>query len=336
MEYAAEHEQSEQYGLAEAMVLDGHGSARRISWEEIDQLQLNPNETLWLHWDRSHPAAQSWLREQSGLSEFVCDLLLEEGTRPRIVQPEKQQVLLFLRGVNLNPDAEPEDMVALRIFADRNRVISLRLRRLRARAEVAAELAAGAGPTSAQGLVLRLADLMTEKVEPLVAEFSELVDAEDEQIEQNDNYVPDHNKMVAGKRRSASLRRFLAPQRDIFFEMAKDKLEWFVKDQAKDWNELGNSLTRHLEELELIRERVGLVLESEHQRMAARMNRVMYLFAIVTGFFLPLSFLTGLLGINVGGIPGSENHYGFVIVCLLMLGFGLFQWWLFRRLRLMV
>lgn len=336
MNFSAEHVEAEQHGLAEALLLDGVGSARRISREEIDSLQLASGETLWLHWDRTHPQAQSWLREQSGLSEFVCDLLLEEGTRPRIVQPEKQQLLLFLRGVNLNPDAEPEDMVALRIFADANRVISLRMRRLRARAELSGELAAGEGPTSAQDLVLRLADLITDKVEPLVAELAELVDLEDEQIEQNDHYVPDHSKMVTAKRRSASLRRFLAPQRDIFFEMAKDKLVWFVQDQAKDWNELGNSLTRHLEELELIRERVGLVLESEHQRMAHRMNRVMYLFAIITGFFLPLTFLTGLLGINVGGIPGSNFPYAFHIVCLLMAGFGLIQWWLFRRLRLML
>ena len=336
MNFSAGHAEAESYGLAEALVLDGLGSARRISHDEIDTLQLQPTETLWLHWDRSHPAAQTWLREQSGLSEFVCDLLLEEGTRPRIVQPDKLQLLLFLRGVNLNPGAQPEDMISLRIFANKQRVISLRLRHLQARAELTAELDSGKGPVSAQDLVLRLADLMTDKVEPLVVELSDLVDSEDDQIEQDANYAPDHNKMVTAKRRSASLRRFLAPQRDIFFEMAKDKLAWFAGDQAKDWNELGNSLTRHLEELELIRERVGLVLESEHRRMAERMNRVMYLFAIVTGFFLPLSFLTGLLGINVGGIPGSEYPYGFMVVCLLMLGFGLFQWWLFRRLRLIL
>lgn len=336
MSLLAGHGEAESRGLAEALVLDGQGSARRVSRDEIDTLQLQPTETLWLHWDRSHPGAQAWLRERSGLSEFVCDLLLEEGTRPRIVQPDKQQLLLFLRGVNLNPGAEPEDMISLRIFADKQRVISLRMRQLQARAELSAELDSGKGPTSAQHLVLRLSDLMTDKVEPLVVELSDLVDSEDDQIEQNANYAPDHNKMVAAKRRSASLRRFLAPQRDIFFEMAKDKLAWFVDDQGKDWNELGNSLTRHLEELELIRERVGLVLESEHQRMSGRMNRVMYLFAIITGFFLPLSFLTGLLGINVGGIPGSDHPDGFIIVCLLMLCFGLFQWWLFRRLRLIV
>ena len=336
MNFISEHDEADAFGLVEALVLDGAGSARRISREQIDDLQLGSQETLWLHWDRSHPQAQQWLREASGLSEFACNLLLEEGTRPRIVQPEKHQLLLFMRGVNLNPDAEPEDMVSLRIFADERRVISLRMRRLRARAEVAAEFEEGKGPANSQSLVLRLADLMTGKIQPLVTELSELVDTQDGQIELDDNYAPDHSKMVAAKRRSASLRRFLAPQRDIFFEMAREKLEWFVGDQAKDWSELGNSLTRHLEELELIRERVGLVLESEHQRMGERMNRVMYLFAIITGFFLPLSFITGLLGINVAGIPGTDYPHAFVIVCLLIVCFGLFQWWLFRRLRLLV
>ena len=63
------------------------------------------------------------------------------------------------------------------------------------------------------------------------------------------------------------------------------------------------------------------------------MNRTMYRFGIITGFFLPLSFLTGLLGINVGGIPGAEQSYSFAVVCVLMVALTTGQWWLFRRLR---
>ena len=36
----------------------------------------------------------------------------------------------------------------------------------------------------------------------------------------------------------------------------------------------------------------------------------MYLLGIITGFFLPMSFVTGLLGINVGGIPGRMHRMG--------------------------
>lgn len=46
-----------------------------------------------------------------------------------------------------------------------------------------------------------------------------------------------------------------------------------------------------------------------------------------------MSFITGLLGINVGGIPFSSSPYGFLIACLTVLTLAFGQWWLFRRLR---
>lgn len=46
-----------------------------------------------------------------------------------------------------------------------------------------------------------------------------------------------------------------------------------------------------------------------------------------------MSFITGLLGINVGGIPFAESPYGFLIACLTVLALAFGQWWLFRRLR---
>lgn len=33
---------------------------------------------------------------------------------------------------------------------------------------------------------------------------------------------------------------------------------------------------------------------------------------------MPLTFITGLLGINVGGIPGNSYHYAFAIVCIVL------------------
>ena len=145
--------------------------------------------------------------------------------------------------------------------------------------------------------------------------------------------VPDHAKLLQLRRRAASLRRFLAPQRDIYAQLTRNQLPWFVADDTDYWNELNNRLTRYLEELELSRERVSLVLEAESRRMDQRMNRTLYRFGIIAGVFLPMTFLTGLLGINVGGIPGADSPYGFALVCLLMVTVALGQWWLLRRLR---
>ncbi|MGL4318883.1 MAG: zinc transporter ZntB [Pseudomonas sp.] len=321
------------WGLVHAFVLDGQGGARSISRGALDGLQLQGSESLWLHWDRSHPLTQRWLREQSGVSEFACDLLLEENTRPRLLPLPAEELLLFLRGVNLNPGAEPEDMVSVRIFADPHRVISLRLRPLRATEELIAQLERGHGPKNASELILQLAHYLADRVDAVIDGLSERLDEQEEGLDRDERYMPDHGLMLHVRLRAANLRRFLAPQREIYAQLARNGFAWFAKDDTDYWNELSNRLIRYLEELELVRERVGLVLEAEHRRMSEKMNRTMYRLGIITGFFMPMSFVTGLLGINVGGIPGAENGQGFVVACILLAGIASFQWWLFRRLR---
>ena len=317
-----------QWGLVHAFVLDGRGGARSLEWDQLEGLQLAEQESLWLHWDRGHPQTQSWLREHSGLSEFSCDLLLEENTRPRLLTLPEHELLLFLRGVNLNPGADPEDMVSVRIFASAQRVISLRLRPLRATEELIALLEQGQGPRDSTELVLQLAHYLTDKVDGLIDGLSDQLEAQEERLDSDERFMSDHGVVLHVRRRAAGLRRFLAPQRDIFAQLTRNGY-----GDGDQWNELNNRLTRYLEELEMIRERVGLVLESEHRRMSEKMNRAMYLLGVTTVFFLPMSFLTGLLGINVGGIPGAESKYGFLLICAILASIGTLQWWVFRRLR---
>ncbi|MBK5005101.1 zinc transporter ZntB [Pseudomonas sp. S32] len=326
-------EDNAQWGLVHALVLDGKGGAHTIARTELNALQLQPEQSLWLHWDRSHPQTRSWLMRESGLSEFACELLLEENTRPRLLPMADEQLLLFLRGVNLNPGAEPEDMVSVRIFAQAQRVISLRLRPLRASDEILQLLEQGRGPKSASELLLLMGELLTEKVQGLVSDLAELVDVEEEKVESDERHTPEQGSLQQIRRRAAGLRRFLAPQRDIYAHLSRSKWAWFADADADYWNELNNSLIRYLEELELTRERAALVLESEDRRRSERMNRTMYRFGIITCIFLPMSFITGLLGINVGGIPGAQNPYGFLFACLVVLGLAVGQWWLFRRLQ---
>ena len=87
-------EDNAQWGLVHALVLDGKGGARSIARTALDALQLQPEESLWLHWDRSHPQTRTGCSE-SGLSTFACDLLLEENTRPRLLPLANEQMLLF-------------------------------------------------------------------------------------------------------------------------------------------------------------------------------------------------------------------------------------------------
>ena len=73
--------------------------------------------------------------------------------------------------------------------------------------------------------------------------------------------------------------------------------------------------------------------EELNARLSEQMNQTIFMMSIVATIFLPLGLLTGLLGINVGGIPGTENESAFWMVCALLAGFGVVVALLFRKLK---
>jgi zinc transporter len=70
--------------------------------------------------------------------------------------------------------------------------------------------------------------------------------------------------------------------------------------------------------MDSLRERVAVTQEELTSRLSEQMNKTMYVLLLFAGIFLPLGLVTGLLGINVVGIPGSDSEIAFTLVCILL------------------
>lgn len=73
---------------------------------------------------------------------------------------------------------------------------------------------------------------------------------------------------------------------------------------------------QYVEELNAGRERASVLNDSISNQMSEKMNKNMYVLSIIAAIFLPLGFVTGRLGINVGGIPWAENTNGFLLMAM--------------------
>jgi zinc transporter len=124
------------------------------------------------------------------------------------------------------------------------------------------------------------------------------------------------------RRQAVALRRYLSPQRDVFARLSVEPIPWMSDHSKSHLRECTDRITRHVEDLDAIRERAVVTQEELLARSQDKMNRNTYVLSLVAAVFLPLGFLTGLLGINVGGIPGSDSTVAFTIVCLSLLLFG--------------
>ncbi len=305
----------ESTGLITAWLLDGEGGAKALTWPEIEA--LTPEHGMhWVHLDYTHPQSAEWLTERSGLDPLVSEALLAAETRPRAASMAGG-LLINLRGVNRNPGADPEDMVSIRLWCDGKRLVSTRRRRLATVAMLDEQLRAAEGPVDLADLLARLADGMVTRLGLVLDEQGEELAELEEQLLEGDAQQL-RAPLMNLRRVAIQLRRYLAPQREALLRLSAERVVWFDEPTRASLRETLDTLTRHIEELDAIRDRATVAYEELGNRLAEQLNQRMYLLSIITGVFLPLGFLTGLLGINVGGIPGADSSWGFASVVVLI------------------
>lgn len=311
---------------------NGSGGGTELDWAGVRSWRTGDG-FLWVHLDRTNDVHRHWLQGESGLDELRCQALLEEETRPRQI-PGTDHVIVILRGVNLNPGQEPDDMVSLRIYVGRDRVFTVRSRRVRAVEDIRQELVAGSGPNTPGAFLVRTADRIVERQVPVVDSLEEVVDDVEENLLQGESHQL-RTRIAEFRRTVIGLRRYLAPQRDVLGQLVHERSCALADVERARMREVADRQTRIVEELDAARDRAAVAHEELAGRIAERMNRNMYVLSIVAGVFLPLGLFTGLLGINVGGIPGTNSDYAFAVVCGLLVVVACVVLWLFRRLRML-
>ena len=86
-----------------------------------------------------------------------------------------------------------------------------------------------------------------------------------------------------------------------------------------------------IEETDELKERSKILNDEIVNIINDKLNRHMYKISLITVIFMPLTFLTGLFGMNVGGIPASNSPFGFIIFSVLMIFIAILQVIFFKK-----
>lgn len=286
---------------------------------------------VWSHVDILAGDTEEWLIEKLGIDPIVAAALVAESTRPRSLRIGAG-LMLIMRGFNFNPGADVDDLVSLRMWVDDKRAVTLRNRRLLAPRDVQEELENGHGPRDAGEFVVALTGALATRMGEGVHGLEERADnVEEEVLAGNPSDI--RTRLAELRRELIGVRRHLAPQRDALTKLFTEELPWLTSENRALLREVVNQSTRYVEELDTARERAAITQEELNGRVAEQMNTRMYALSVTAAIFLPLGLLTGLLGINVAGIPGAEYRGAFAAVCGLLVAVAVLQILLYRRLR---
>lgn len=291
--------------------LNGPEAGQRLTDARAPEV-LRADTLGWVHLEADHPDTPAWIAEHlSYLDPTAQEALVVPATRSRATRIG-DGVLVILRGVNTNEGRDPEDMVAVRLWADANRIVTLSRQRVRALGDIAKALEEGHGPAEAGDFVATLAARLNARLEPLVAGL----DTETDSLETDVIGAPDQalrRRIVAMRLQVIELHRHCAPQVAALTDLEDSDLPMLDEADRMYIAETRQSLTRQTENLVEMRDSLAVLREELSGQISDRLNRHMYILSILSAIFLPLSFLTGLFGVNLAGIPGASNPWAFAI-----------------------
>lgn len=318
--------------LNDALICAWHVDGRNSRTLTSTELQTHQfPKPWWIHLNREVEGVDQWLSEHLSVPEAVTHGLLQQDTRPRC-DGYDQGLMLILRGVNLNPGAEPEDMLSLRLWVTGEGIVSLRGRPSLAVQALRERFEAGSGPASLGQLLVSIIAALTERLSVRLENLDAELDALEDSSRSHRQRVEQASWMRA---RVVRLRRFIAPQAQAIQRVLDLAPDWLGEQDRAFLRNAVDAVHRVTEALDELRERTSILRDDLASTLNERMNSNMYTFTVLTGIFMPLTFVTGLLGVNVSGIPSADMPDAFTNLCLLLVGLLVVEIVLLLRLRML-
>lgn len=312
----------------EGALLAGDGPVRRLSLDEA--MAYQGDGFLWIHLEGRDSEDVAYLKRQGDIPDIAAGALLATETRPRCDQID-MGAIVNLRGPGVEESDDGDRLVSVRLWVRHNRVTSVSRRPLQSTAKAVAKLEAGKIHDSGD-LVAAFAWAISTELDPEVAGLGDCLDEIETDLAPGKLYR--HRTEITKIRSEAiAFRRFVAPDRDALNTLAGLDFDWLQQDDRLHIREAADRFARMAEELEAVRERAALLHEQITDLRAEQLDQRNLYIAVMAFIFLPLTFITGLFGMNVDDIPFAHTSYAFwgIAIFCVVLSVGVVVWFAWRR-----
>jgi zinc transporter len=313
-------------------VLAGDGPIRCLSAEEA--AAYSGSGFIWIHIEGTDEEGLALLAGQA-IPDVASHALVATETRPRCDIID-EGALINLRGPAAEELKGTDRLVSIRMWIRAGKVNSVTRRPLLATDVVRAQMERGTIRDPGD-LVAAFARAISKQLDPQVAGLGDSLDDCESELDDSRALYGLRTSIARIRSEAIAFRRFVAPNRDALVTMAELGFDWLSEEDRLHIREAADRFARMTEELEAVRERSALLHEQLTDLRGEQMENRSLVISIVAFIFLPLTFVTGLLGMNVEGIPYAREPWAFwgvvgfcVLIGALVLGWFMWRHWLRR------
>ncbi|MFC5701201.1 magnesium/cobalt transporter CorA [Cohnella faecalis] len=293
--------------------------------EDVSEALIAPAEGFY--WIDADDEDLVVLQPLFGLHDLaVEDCLTEEEQRPKLEVYENQYFLVIN---SIRFDDEEIFLRALNIFLGRHYLITVTRQKINELRSVK--------PVLWEQEVNRPDRFLYHLVDIVVDNYFTVGDRIEARIERLEEDILMHtkkshlNEIIGLRSEILWLKKVLGPQREVIGILNKRDLRLIDDQLQKYFGDIYENAVKIFETFETYRDLMGNLREAYQSSLASRANDIMRVFTALTTIFMPLTFITGIYGMNFDYIPGMHDHYGSVALLVVMALLGVGMFYLFRK-----
>jgi zinc transporter len=296
-------------GLVCGYSVDNSGEMTTITWTDMDSALAAEGASVWLHFDQADAGARAWIGACERIPGPAKSVLLGSDSHMRI---EAAGSGLFGVVGDLHHEfAQKSDQLdVLRLYLDNRCLISARREPLAAIDKLRSAIGEGLKVERPVALVTHFLYHVTDTLGDLILELADKVDAMEEALLGGSASRPG-DELGRVRRVAARLRRHMVPQQHALLGLLSRLPGWIEESDATNLRNAIERLGALGHDLDLVQERARLLQEQASARLMEATNRNLYILSIVTTIFLPITLITGIFGMNLGGLPAQQDRFGF-------------------------
>jgi magnesium transporter len=263
----------------------------------------------WINVDGVHePDLVNRIGEMFGLHPLTREDIVSTRQRPKM-EEYPTYIYVVLQMLHYDRDSGEVDPEQMSLVIGDGFLLSFQEHAHDVFEPVRRRLREGHGPIRHSGadfLAYTLIDIVVDYYMDILEGFGERI----EDLEDRVTVEPDPGLMqeIAHlRRRVVLLRRAVWPLRDVALQLERSNLPFMSPETDVFFRDVYDHAVRTVELIESAREILASLTDLHLSTLSFRMNEVMKMLAVIATFFLPLSFIAGLYGMNFDRSASAWN-----------------------------
>ena len=191
---------------------------------------------------------------------------------------------------------------------------------------------------TADFLMYEIIDYFVDLHFPVLDKWEDFIEELEEDIIQNKHKKDALKQIMRIKKELLRLRKSIAPQIDVINKFTKKDFPFIKPRTSMYFKDVYDHLMRIYSEIETQRDLLKNVFDShtiiiskQMTETSNKMNQVMQKLTIIATIFMPLTFITGVYGMNFKNMPELYWKYGYFLILAIMIGVGVMMYVFFRK-----